>query len=107
MMSSTNSESAECGRNSSGNDDESGFRDCNSSSHLGGKSQNRLELLKERENRKRIEAETAQLEQENTRMRLELKNSHIQENITLQQQMISEGNATTDDSNIYPLYKFK
>ncbi len=54
------------------------------------KTQNRLELLKERENRKRKEAETAQLEQENTRLRLELQNSWIQANITLQQQMMAQ-----------------
>jgi len=54
------------------------------------KAQNRLEILKERENRKRKEAETAQLEQENTRLRLELQSSQIQANLTLQQQMMEQ-----------------
>lgn len=54
------------------------------------KAQNRFELRKEREHRKRKEAETAQLEQENTRLRLELQNSQIQANISLQQQMLEQ-----------------
>lgn len=54
------------------------------------KAQNRIELLKEREKRKRKEADTAQLEQENTRLRLELQNTQIQANITLQQQMMEQ-----------------
>ena len=54
------------------------------------KSQSRLQILKEREQRKQKEAETAQLEQENSRLRLELQNSQIQANIKLQQQMMEQ-----------------
>jgi hypothetical protein len=54
------------------------------------KLQSRMEIQKEREKRKLQEAENAKMEQENTRMRLEMQNSQFQANIMMQQQLMQQ-----------------
>lgn len=55
------------------------------------KLQNRIEVQRDREKRKLQEAETAKLEQENTRLRLEMQNSQfVQANMMMQQQLMQQ-----------------
>mmetsp|Transcript_58913 Transcript_58913/g.170929 ORF Transcript_58913/g.170929 Transcript_58913/m.170929 type:complete len:383 (-) Transcript_58913:45-1193(-) len=54
------------------------------------KLENRLEIQREREKRKLQEAETAKMEQENTRLRLEMQNSQFQANMMMQQQLMQQ-----------------